>query len=201
MTNRSETTHPPTGAGSARLFVALAVPEEVRPAIARAQAALARVGDVRWVPPENWHFTLKFLGSTPLARVPELAAILEEIAKIRFKFVIELGGMGAFPNARRPQVIWIGARAGSEAMEALAAEVDAGCARLGFPRGQRPFRAHLTIGRVRSERDRDALAARLAAAPQESLASWWATELHLVQSTLLPAGAVYRTLRRFPFGG
>src|SRR2546421_7620858 len=93
---------------SVRLFVAVSTPAEVREAAAEVVSRLRGAGEVRWVSPERLHLTLKFLGETPADRVAGIAGALEKSANKVSRFVVDLGGAGAFPNARKPQTVWLG---------------------------------------------------------------------------------------------
>src|SRR4051812_2134053 len=91
-----------------RLFIAVPAPPEVRAAAEAVIRRLQGLGDVRWVTGDRLHLTLKFLGDTPPNQVPKLGALLKEDANKNSPFVVELGGVGAFPNPRRPQTLWLG---------------------------------------------------------------------------------------------
>jgi 2'-5' RNA ligase len=150
-----------------RLFVAIELDEPSRAALAALAGRLGAGGDpVAWVPPANFHLTLKFLGEAPAERLPEIEAACGRAAAPAQPFEILLRGAGAFPSPRRPRVIWAGveappadlappARSPSEppplprGLIDLAARVEAEIAPLGFPTEKRPFSAHVTIGRVR----------------------------------------------------
>ncbi|MFN3650918.1 MAG: RNA 2',3'-cyclic phosphodiesterase [Armatimonadota bacterium] len=191
----------PDAEGPLRLFIALpATPEVVR----RAQETISRLrgaGDVRWVAPDRLHLTLKFLGDTPAGKLPEIIAGIAAKANTFSRFMVELGGAGAFPNLRRPQTLWLGfAGRGAETLTALAAAVDEAAHAAGWPREKRPFQPHLTLGRVRSSRELRELAERLRREGEAATASveWPVEELHLVRSVLRPQGPEYTVLERFP---
>lgn len=194
---------PPTPAPKPlRLFVAVPAPPGVREAAAGVIARLRGEGDVRWVAPELLHLTLKFLGPTPPERVPQIEAALAKNSNSFSRFVVELERLGAFPNARRARTIWLGLRAPAE-LERLAQAVDEAVHPLGFPREERAFRPHLTLGRVKSARGLAGLARALEELPAAGLPAaepWPVEEFHLVRSDLRPAGPVYTVLARFPLG-
>lgn len=128
-----------------RLFVGVPVPEETRLSLMR-QIPPAIPG--RPTPAENWHFTLKFLGSTDEARRDSL---IKALAACRFgsSFQIEFEELGAFPNARRARVLWVGVGNGHERFESVAAKVEAASNAVGFEPELRKFTAHLTISRMK----------------------------------------------------
>ena len=106
---------------------------------------------VRWVSVENIHLTLAFLGETPPDRIPALSSLLSEVAFQTTSFPIRVGGIGAFPNVGKPRVIWLGVTEAAGALTALHARLWDGLRALGWVPEEKPFRAHLTLGRVRRE--------------------------------------------------
>lgn len=155
--------------------------------------------EVRWIERANLHLTLKFLGEVRHDLVPELRERLTEAASAA-AFEIALGGLGAFPKWARPQVIWAGVTSGGEALTALAGLVDAASVRAGFTAEERPYRAHLTLGRMRADRGNaaaHALRTRAEALSSSPLGVAEVVAFHLVQSTLAPSGAIYTVLETF----
>jgi RNA 2',3'-cyclic 3'-phosphodiesterase len=180
---------------SVRSFIAVPVPESVRASIASFIAPLRRLdADVKWVRPESLHLTLKFLGDADPGRLDAVGGSVEKALEDERAFGLRLGGTGFFPNATRPSVLWIGVTAGAEALSRLAEAVETAAAASGFEREQRPFSAHLTIGRVRSPRGVEALASRLSSAGYAS-EPFPAVSVRLMKSDLQRTGAVYSTLR------
>ncbi|MEX0788843.1 MAG: RNA 2',3'-cyclic phosphodiesterase [Anaerolineales bacterium] len=108
-------------------------------------------GAVRWVSAENIHLTLAFLGETPPERIAVLGGLLGEVASQTTSFPIRVGGIGAFPNVRKPRVIWLGVTEAAGALTALHARLWDGLRALGWVPEEKPFRPHLTLGRVRRE--------------------------------------------------
>lgn len=189
-----------------RLFVALEPPDAVRRRLAAIAVELRRgagraADEVRWVPPENVHLTLQFLGAVPEARLPDVEAALLAAAAAARSLSLEVKGAGGFPNARRPRVLWAGLAGDLAALAALAADVGRRLAPLGFPPEDRPFSAHLTLGRAREGRGSPGLAGALAHAGEAAGAPWRATELVLFESFLSPKGPRYEPLLRAPLGG
>jgi len=182
-----------------RLFIAVAAPEPVRGVAEAVVGRLRGSGDVRWVKPENLHLTLKFLGSTPAEKLPQLRQILAETANNYSQFVLQSKGVGAFPNVRKPQTLWLGVEAGGDRLAALADGVDQATHTLGFPRETRPFRGHLTLGRVKSTRGLADLCRRLREEQAGEPASWPVDGFTLVRSDLRPEGPVYTVVQEFPF--
>lgn len=191
----------PTPEATIRAFLAVTFPEGITARVGEIVEGLRGVGDVRWATPEQFHVTLKFLGNLEMNDLPGLVEKVAAAAKTCSPFMVELGGVGAFPSVTRPRVVWLGAGAGSRPLGELARSVEAACAAAGFPHEERPFRAHVTLGRVRSPRDLKVLAKRLQETHVEPLPPFRVAEVVLMQSQLRPGGAVYSVRERFPLLG
>ncbi len=186
-----------------RTFVAADLPNSHRDPVARCIEKLRRTGaDVKWAEPENLHLTLRFLGEIDAARVARADAALRAVAAASSAFEARLSGLGCFPNARAPRVIWLGFDAGREALTGLAGAVERELAQAGFPAADKPFAPHLTLGRVRGPRGLDALKALLEGPPGTFAAEPFRVgHVTLYRSTLTPAGPVYAVLGRYSLGG
>jgi 2'-5' RNA ligase len=187
-----------------RCFVAVDLSGPVRVQIARAQETLrgaAPRADVRWVNAAGLHITLKFLGEVPETRCEAVREALARVAAAHGPLRVVAQGLGGFPTARRPRVVWAGIGAGAAELAALAGDVDAALVRLGFPPEARPFAGHVTLGRVRSPRGLAALAAALASRREERFGAWSVADLVLYRSRLGPGGARYEALARLRLGG
>jgi RNA 2',3'-cyclic 3'-phosphodiesterase len=134
-----------------RLFVAINFTAKDRQRMDRA-ARRMREADlpVRWVPPDQLHLTLKFLGEVRPERVGDVAAAVARVAAKTQPFTMTLGGSGAFPTTRRPKVIWLGAAASPE-LRCLKHDLEWELAPLGFDREVRAFHPHITLGRARAD--------------------------------------------------
>jgi 2'-5' RNA ligase len=186
-----------------RSFIAVKIPQEIQGAIARSIAPLQKSLPkplVRWVAPENVHLTLKFLGDVSSANLERLAEALKVEARNHEQFAIPVGGLGAFPTARRARVLWIGLEAPS-GLQALMRGVETVAASLGYAAEDRPFSPHLTIGRVGQKvttmnfrRICDALEGMNVG----TLGSVRVDAVHIFKSDLLPGGSVYTVLYNLP---
>jgi 2'-5' RNA ligase len=183
-----------------RLFVAIFPPPEVRRAAlesARQSLVEGQRDLIRWVPPENAHLTLKFLGDLEREAVPGVEAALAAVCARHGPFGVRLSGMlGAFPAERRASVLWAGISEGSEDLSLLAADVEAALEPLGFPAAGRPYRPHLTLGRARGRPLRLELPRSAVTLP-----GFRAERVWLVESSLGPKGASYRGVEGYPLGG
>lgn len=180
-----------------RAFLAVDVGEGARRAAAAAAGRLAREvrgREVRWARPESYHLTLRFLGEISPAQQAPLAARVAEAVAGTAPFELRLARIVAFPSARRPRVIAVTLEP-EEPLVRLAEGVERAVVRAGLAPEPRPFRAHLTLGRVRDRAHPDpAAAGALAAEP------FRVTEVVLYRSDLQPEGAVHTPLERMPLG-
>jgi 2'-5' RNA ligase len=154
---------------------------------------LAELGDpFRPVPPADLHVTLKFLGNTDKRKLPRITAALERVAERHAPEIVRLAGLGAFPQPRRPSVIWVGMENAS-LLTAIAGELESELSGLGFPAEQRPFQPHLTVLRVKS-RPPDLLLTMLAESSAADFGTAPIRSIELLQSDLLDKGPRYSVL-------
>jgi len=183
-----------------RAFVAIDLTEEIRAALAREQARLKSAcghnRDIRWTRSEGLHLTLKFLGEIDKERAPSVVAALQGLSGFD-PFEVEVKGFGFFPDARRPRVFWVGLQAPG-ALDELAERVETALERLGFPRGHRPFKPHLTLARFDRPKSPAALTAAVGSSAAPSFGSFEVGEFFLFESRLRPGGPEYFKLARFP---
>lgn len=180
-----------------RCFVAVHVAPPVSRSLEQAQVNLRRTGAaVKWVAGHQFHFTLKFLGEIEAARVAACGAALERAAAGVRTFRLEVHGLGHFG----PRVIWAGVREGAEALSALAARVDREMEKDGFPREQRRFSPHLTLGRVREGGWTPALGEAIRAAQDRPFGAYTVREVYLMRSELTREGPIYTSLSAVSLG-
>lgn len=140
-----------------RLFLAVELEPELRRLLHQATAPLrALLPDAAWVGEERLHLTLKFLGEQPETLVTPLTSAMAEIAERHWPVAMRLRGVGAFPNLRRPRVMWVGIEP-TPKLELLQHDVEERCATLGVEVEGKPFRPHLTLGRLRGTEKRETL--------------------------------------------
>ena len=184
-----------------RLFIAVELPEAVRRVLSAVQRELATAGaDVKWSRAETIHLTLKFLGDTAEGEVPRLAAALDAAAAAGHGVTARLDEVGAFPNVRRPRVIWVGLNEPTGELAALQKRVDEAARDLVAP-DPRGFAAHLTLGRTRSGKNAARLAAMMEGYRLASAAEVPVREVVLMRSVLRPGGPIYTVLHRSSVGG
>jgi RNA 2',3'-cyclic 3'-phosphodiesterase len=184
-----------------RLFLAVFPPAEVQRAVHDRIEELRRPGDgLSWVRPENLHYTLRFLGEVGEDGARRAAEAANEAASGSCVFAAALGDLGAFPDPRRARVIWVGLSAGGEALVALAQDLDRALAKRGFGAPDKPFSAHLTLGRVREPR-RDWTAAFAGQRPVGPHDRFSVDRIRVVESRLSPRGSIYTVRAEAPLAG
>lgn len=184
-----------------RAFVALDVGEHVRAALASTILRLRRCAPtgVSWVPPENLHVSLAFLGdvSPDVAGLVDLA--LEDASAATTPFTAEVGGVGWFGPARRPRVVWAGVK-GGDTLSELYRRTVRGLEACGLALDDRPFRGHITLGRVKVRNPPGRLLRELVELDAVRFGPIRIEALNLMRSSLSPSGARYDILHSYPLG-
>lgn len=178
-----------------RVFIAIDLPDEVRAQLGAFQRSLKETGArVSWVAPEKIHLTLVFIGDLFAARVAPVAGAVDQAVRPGAPFAFALEGAGYFGSARSPRVLWAGIPSPPEALMTLQARLAEAVAAQGIALESRPFRPHVTLGRVRSARGADELTSALQSASNTHFGQVPVTRVHVMQSRLLAAGAQYTIL-------
>jgi 2'-5' RNA ligase len=186
-----------------RAFLALDPPEEILREVGRIQDRLRKLvhGDLRWVRPEGIHLTLKFFGDISENAVESISAVAGQAAAEAGPFELAIGGMGVFPDPSRPRVVWLGMNGEVARLVTFQQGLERVLGGIGFPPEERPFRPHLTLGRIKSPKGLTGLAEVLEKEKTVTAGSFTASALSLFQSDLKPRGAVYMRLATYPFAG
>jgi len=189
-----------------RLFIALPLGWEVEDYLGSVIDELRpHGGSVKWVAPHNIHLTVRFLGDTEEDRVPKIQQLLDTVASEHASVPTAIESLGAFPNLRRPRVIWAGISDNIEQLEKMSRQVELGVRKLRFEKEAKGFKPHLTLGRVRKPQGLDKLTAYLQTVQVEPM-PLTLDRLVLFKSTLTPQGPIYdrvheAMLGRERFGG
>lgn len=170
----------------ARLFVAVAIPEEVKAHISARIVPLKEKFALQWSPPRDWHLTLAFLGDAEPAVVSEALRTIPP----RGPFELELNGWGSFPKAASARVLWAGI-CENESLNDLVAEVRQACRPVAPAKDLKPFTGHITLARARYGTDLRSLSLELASL------SWKVTQFELIESRL-GANPPYRSIELYP---
>jgi 2'-5' RNA ligase len=185
-----------------RVFVGIGLPPGVRDAVEEAIGPVRGAGaPVSWVAKDNLHITLKFLGETSPERLRVLEELLVGVSAGFPPFSLAAAGGGAFPGKRNPRIFWVGFPEPLELVGKLQQNMENALSGAGFPREDRRFHPHITVGRVRGalppawgERFVQSLSGR-------EFGTVPVTLLRLFESRLSPGGAIYTVVRDFPLGG
>ncbi|HJX69951.1 MAG TPA: RNA 2',3'-cyclic phosphodiesterase [Dehalococcoidia bacterium] len=182
-----------------RSFIAIELPSEIKAELVSLEERLkaGRYLFVKWVDPESIHLTLKFLGNIAQTTVPEIIEAVARVAQPISPFHLQIGGLGAFPNWRRPQVVWVGVGGEVEKLAVLQRGIDSALSPLGFPPESRSFSPHLTLGRFRERvlpKERQSFAQWACSVKFEASLSFEVNALSLMKSQLTPSGAIYSQL-------
>jgi 2'-5' RNA ligase len=183
-----------------RAFLAILPPEDVLQAMSGLQEKLKREarGQISWTRPEGRHLTLKFFGDVSMEDVDKISAAVQKRVASGFSLNLKVEKLGVFPDARKPRVLWCGMAGDVARLSVLQKQLDTDFDALGFPKDDRPFRAHLTLARIKDPRGVSGLGEALAKHGAFAAGEFICRELVLFQSRLMPQGAVYTKLAAFP---
>jgi 2'-5' RNA ligase len=183
-----------------RAFFAAEIEEDLRSALVRVIDDLDRVGaQVRWVRPENLHWTVKFLGDVPLLETGKIAAAAREVCVGHRPFGGRVTGVGAFPPGRRLRMVAARLEEGGR-MGAIRDALEPPMEEFGVPPDGRGFKAHLTMGRIKGPRRLRELSEALTPYERREFGECWIEELVLFQSELSRSGPTYTRLATVPLG-
>ncbi len=190
-----------------RAFIAIELSEDILSAIADLQRQIKKQvpeGTVRWVKPGGIHLTLQFLGDVPAVKINSIAQALTAACAPFHPFSVTVGGLGCFPNAKRPRVTWVGVDEPTGTLAALQKAIERAMVPLGFTPERRAFHPHLTLGRTKRQATRDqaqALGTLITTTQIPFLGQMNVRQVCLIRSDLRPTGAVYTRLAAAPLAG
>jgi 2'-5' RNA ligase len=184
-----------------RTFIAVNLPLNIKEKISGILDDLSALntGIVRWVPPENIHLTIKFIGDISPKNLEVLCRFLQSETKHHNPFSLCIGQLGTFPNNQYPRVIWIGIKATKE-LHLLHKGIEAQASRLGYAAEQRAYSPHLTIGRVSRNAKNTQIrvfAEKLQDVTVGELGRMEVDRISVFRSDLQPSGAVYTPIKTF----
>ena len=185
--------HPSSLPASVRAFLAVDLAPDVHARLVALKRSLAdAIPSVRWVRDENLHATIKFLGNVAATQIESLRQVLSPVVGRLTAFTVRARGLGTYPSPRRPRVVWIGLMA--DELPRLAAAVDSALEPLGFARDGRPFRSHITLGRMHAPQAWAPLADALRRYASDDFGSCRINEVVAYRSELQRTGAAYTRL-------
>jgi 2'-5' RNA ligase len=150
--------------------------------------------DVKLVEPQNIHITIKFLGDVQEDNIDDIEQIMKDSVKEIEPFTLKLSGTGVFPNQNYIRVVWIGIK-DAEIIETISRSIDERLSQLGFKREKRGFSAHLTIGRVKTAKNKQLLLKAIESYKDFEFSTQEVNSIKLKKSDLTPKGPIYTTLR------
>jgi 2'-5' RNA ligase len=189
-----------------RSFIAIELPEAVKTGLQQLQTQLTlpQYSFVKCVAPEGIHLTLKFLGNISSQKMTDITRVMEQASQRVSPFQLQITEVGAFPNVRRPRVLWVGIKGDVDKLVGWQQHLDNGLVPLGFAKEARPFTPHLTLARLRencSPGDRLQFGEMIAGSHVEVDYKFTVTSLNLMRSQLFPSGAVYSRLAEVKLKG
>lgn len=180
-----------------RSFIAITIPEEVKEVLAGLVQGLKPIfPKISWVKPENMHITLKFLGNIREEDIGQIKQIMAKSCTDISPFSLQGQALGVFPTVNRARVIWTGLHGETALLEKLYLALETGLAQIGFAKEERPFRPHLTLGRIKTRAKPKPLLEAIHQYQTFSTPSFTVKEIVLFKSTLHPQGARYTVLEK-----
>ena len=181
-----------------RLFTGIALPKDVIGNLTRVMEHLRSTAHARWSPPYNLHITTKFIGEWPEERLDEVRSVLQSLPAME-PFDVSVRGFGWLPNPHHPRILFVGVHA-PETLRTLARETENALTKLGIAAEDRPFKAHMTVARIKDAVPLDGLKRAIAGLHSDDFGSFTADRFHLYLSTPGPASSIYTQLAEFPLG-
>ncbi len=186
--------------GAVRSFIAVDIPDALKHSIGDFLISLGKeIADIKWIEPTNLHFTLRFLGNVEPERLKALGLKLSEALRMQENFSIRLSKIGAFPDLKNPKVLWIGVAKGVESLSNLASKVEDEVCSSGFGKSEKPFSAHLTIGRVKEAFKLRNFFERPDICGFQYIDAMVVDHVTVYKSTLTSRGSVYEALEKIAF--
>ena len=184
-----------------RSFIAFELPAAVTSLLDNVQQELKALRlTARWVRPQNIHLTLKYLGNIKSGDIESIGQAMADAAGDCAPFTLTVGGIGFFPGIKRPRVIWVGLGGDTDALRNFQRNLANRLATIGFPSEKRPFKAHLTLGRIRQAVNPNILGQTIQDYSDLGNLKFSVDRIILFQSDLKPSGAVYSQLKLVELG-
>jgi 2'-5' RNA ligase len=179
-----------------RIFIGLKVdPGEILMEMISAFKTGLATEPIKWTDTANIHITLVFLGNTEEERIPQLRSMLKEICGGRGRFDLTLKGAGVFRNMNDPRILWTGIGSSQKLLQ-LNEAITAGLIDLGFEIEDRPYKPHLTLGRIKRINEKEAFSRLIEKYCDTAIQTVNVNEVIMFESVLLQTGPLYRALER-----
>lgn len=181
-----------------RCFLAIPINEELKEKIVEIQKKLALSGtDAKFVEKENFHFNLKFFGYLTNPEIEKISSVIENVIKNEKQFEIEISGIGTFPSPNSIRVVWLGISKGREQIVQLANNLENAFSKIGIEQENRPFEPHLTLCRIRSPKNIEALKKIIKEEQNINIGKMKISQIILYKSILSKKGPTYTELKKF----
>lgn len=151
---------------------------------------------INWVQEDNFHLTLRFIGNTNRDQLYTLVDRLEKVVAGQASFQFKIKGAGYFKSKGSPRVLFVNI-VEEEKLIQLVEKVEAAVVSVGFQKELKPFRPHLTLGRIKYLEDRTLFCQMMDELPQTEYQKVEVREFILYQSILRPEGPVYKPIQTF----
>ena len=184
-----------------RSFIAIKLAPDVNRNSTRMLQRLRQSNDgIKWVPTDNLHLTLKFLGDVDNTEVPDVCNVIHRVCSNHAPFHLDFGGTGGFPSRERPRILYAGINDASGALTKIVSQLETSLAELGFKQEPRDYIPHLTLGRTRSTSKlaNSDVMERLATENDTELGGMLVNSLQLVASFLDKSGPTYQIMDTIP---
>jgi len=183
-----------------RLFLAIAVPEDIRTELRRLQLELEPLlppRAVRWTKPEQFHLTLKFLGNVPATDIDALSRAVRAVCGVAPPMRLRAEGAGFFPESGAPRVFWIDIKSVDGLLMGFQRQLELSVASFAMKQDAKKFTAHVTLARFGKMRNRETEEPRAALAVGRTYGEWVAKEVQLIKSSLQPSGPLHAIVDTF----
>ena len=181
-----------------RAFVAIEIDSGIKDRLSEYLDQLKKTdASVKWVAPENIHLTLKFIGYIEEETLPDLNKIISDAVSCLGPFSISIGNIGAFPNLKKPRIVFVCVQDKGNNLLNIHERLDKGIGRLGIKMESKKHAGHITLGRIKSQKNISRLTSVLNSGTKCSFGLEKVNYISLMQSRLTPAGPIYTKLNNF----
>jgi RNA 2',3'-cyclic 3'-phosphodiesterase len=180
-----------------RTFVSIEIPDDIKKKISDLiEKAKLHLTPIKWVENKNLHVTLKFIGQVEDDKIMSIIDCVKDSIKGTRPFSLSFAGMGLFPDAKHPNVLWVGIDKGSDKAKELSEKIECRITKEGYRGEEKDFTAHLTIGRIKEKIDIESLSKFVQKNGNVDLGSFKVGHISIMKSTLREAGPIYDEIEK-----
>lgn len=181
-----------------RAFIAIEIDSGIKDKLSEYLRQLKKTdADVKWVAPEYIHLTLKFIGYIKEETLASLNKIVGDAVSCLGTFSIGIGNIGAFPNLKKPRVVFVCVQDEGDNLSKIYEKLDKGIEELGIKRESKKYVGHITLGRIKSQKNISKLRSALSSGTECYFGLEKVSSISLMQSKLTPTGPIYTRLNNF----